>query len=274
MVFITCQCSNVQEGNKDKLLAKVGSRNLFAPELKGLIKPGLSKEDSLAMVVSLAEKWVRKQLILQKAELNLNDNEKDVNKELDEYRTSLLIFKYEQKLIKEKLDTVVSAKEINQYYNENPSNFILNNDVVKAQYIKLPIRSQNIDKVREWLRSGKAENIKLLESYCIQNEIKYEYFKDDWVNFENIKMLLPTTIPNNEQFLRSYKFVELRDSLNFHFLNILEFKLKGTVSPLKLVEDDITSIILLKRKQKLINDLENKIYFDAMDHNYFNIYKK
>jgi len=56
-------------------------------------------------------------------------------------------------------------------------------------------------------------------------------------------------------------------------LNIKDFKLKGTVSPLKFVDGDIKSIILLKRKQKLITDLEDRIYFDALNRNNFTIFK-
>jgi len=266
-------CTNFHQTKEDKPLAKVGNRYLYASEIKGFIKPGFSKNDSLIMVGSLVEKWIRKQLILQKAELNLTDEEKDVNKELDEYRTSLIIYKYEQKLIKERLDTGLTQKELVEYYNENTSNFVLNYDIVKAQYIKLPLQSADIEKVKVWMQSGTENNIKQLESYCIMHNIKYEYFGDDWVNFDNIKMLLPAEILNNEQFLRSGKFFELKDSVFIYILNIKEYRTKGTVSPIKFVSKDIKSIILLKRKQKLINDLENKIYFDALDHNTFTKYK-
>ncbi len=273
LAFFSRWCSGFHENDKEKPLAKVGNQYLYSSELRGLIKPGFSKSDSMIMVASLAEKWIRKQLILQKAELNLTDEEKNVNKELDEYRTSLIIFKYEQKLIKEKLDTTVKPEEIIEYFNSNTSNFILNYDIVKAQYIKLLLRSANIDKVKEWMRSETAENTKLLEGYCLQHGIKYEYFKDEWANFDNIKMLLPVEISNNELFLKSGKFFDMKDSIFLYLLNIKDYKLKGSITPLKLVESDIKSIILLKRKQKLINDLENKIYFDAIDRNNFTIYK-
>jgi hypothetical protein len=273
LAFFSTWCSRFQETSKEKPLAKVGTQYLYSSEFRGLIKPGLSKNDSLIMISSLAEKWIRKQLILQKAELNLTDEEKDVEKELDEYRTSLIIFKYEQKLIREKLDTSIKQAEVVDYYDKNTSNFILNYDIVKAQFIKLPIHSPNIDKVREWMRTESAENTKLLEKYCLQHANKYEYFGDDWVNFENISMFLPIEISNNNLFLKSNKFYDLKDSTSIYLLNINDYKLRGSVSPFKFVARDIKSIILLKRKQKLINDLENRIYFDAIDRNNFTIYK-
>jgi hypothetical protein len=274
LTFFTGWCSRIGETSKEEPLAKVGKQYLYPSELKGLFRNNITKEDSVVMIASLTEKWVRKQLIEQKAELNLSDEEKDVNKELDEYRTSLIIYKYEQKLIKEKLDTVVHPIELEKYYDQNISNFILNYDIVKALYIKLPIHAPGIEKVKEWMRSESEENIKKLEGYCFQYAVKYEYFKDEWVNFDNIKMLLPVNISDNKQYLKNVKFIELKDTAYYYFVNIKDYKTKGSDSPLKFVESDIKTIILLKRKQKLINDLENKIYFDAIDRDNIKIYKK
>lgn len=273
ILFLSDWCSNIKKSNKEEPLAQVGKQLIYPYEINGLIKHGLSKEDSTMMVASLVDKWVRKQLILQKAELNLNEEEKDVNKELEEYRTSLIIYKYEQKLIKEKLDTVVNYKEIEQYYNKNTSNFILNYDIVKAQFIKLHLHAPNMEKVKEWMRSYSEDNIKLLEEYCYQYAVKYDYFNEEWISFDNIKMLLPVKISDNEQYLRNNKLIELKDTSYFYMLNIKDFKLKGTISPLKFIDSDIKSIILLKRKQKLISDLEDRIYYDALKHNNFTIFK-
>ena len=274
LTFFTGWCSRIGETSKEEPLAKVGNQYLYPADLRGLIRNNLTKEDSVIMVASLTEKWVRKQLIVQKAELNLTDEEKAVNKELEEYRTSLIIYKYEQKLIKEKLDTVVQSSEMEKYYTQNISNFVLNYDIVKALYIKLPNHAPGVEKVKEWMRSESEENIKKLEGYCYQYAVKYEYFKDEWVNFDNIKILLPVNIPDNKQYLKNYKFIELKDTAYYYFVNIKDYKTKGSDSPLKFVESDIKTIILLKRKQKLINDLENKIYFDAIDRDNIKIYKK
>ena len=267
-------CSLFKTSKKEPQLASVGNEYLYLSDIKGLIKPGLSKTDSLIMLNSLVEKWVRKQLIVQKAELNLSENEKDVAKELEEYRTSLIIFKYEQKLIKEKLDTVVDEKEIAQYYKQNTQNFTLSFDIVQAQYLKLPLKAPNLEKVKLWLKSENAEDMKQLEGYCFQYAIKYDYFNEEWINFDNIRMLLPVKLPFEDQNLRNNQFIDVKDSIYQYFVFIKEFQPKGSISPFKYIKNDIKSIILLKRKQKLINDLENRIYFDALNKNNFTIFNK
>jgi hypothetical protein len=268
--LFTGWCTDINKPPKEEPLAKVGDTYLYPSEIRSLLKLGLSKNDSMVFMASLIDKWIRKQLILQKAELNLTDAEKDVNKELDEYRTSLLIFKYEQKLLKEKLDTIVRVSEINSYYNQNVSNFILNYDIVKVLYIKLPLHSPNLEKVKEWIVSELPENIKLLEGYCIQFATRYDYFNDDWINVDNIKALLPFNASVNEGFRKG--LMEVKDSSFYYFVNIKDIITKGSVSPLKFVEGNIKSVILLKRKQKLIIDLENRIYFDALKRNNFSLF--
>ena len=274
LTFMASWCSFFKPGKKEPQLASVGNEYLFLSDIKGLIKPGLSKTDSLIMVNSLVEKWVRKQLIVQKAELNLSENEKDVAKELEEYRTSLVIFKYEQKLIKEKLDTVVDEKEIVQYYKQNTQNFTLSFDIVQAQYLKLPLKVPKLEKVKLWLKSDNAEDMKQLEGYCFQYAIKYDYFNEEWINFDNIRMLLPVKLPVEDQNLRNNQFIDVKDSVYQYFVYIKNFEPKGSIAPFKYIKNDIQSIILLKRKQKLINDLENRIYFDALNKNNFTIFNK
>jgi hypothetical protein len=274
ILFLSGWCSKIKDGNNSSPLARVGESYLYKSDLEGLIKPGLSKDDSVSIVNGLTEKWIRKQLILEKAVMNLTEEEKDVDKELDEYRTSLIIYKYEQKLIKEKLDTLVTNGEVTKYYNENPQNFVLNNSIVKVLYIKLPADAPKIQELKEWMKVENEENVKKIDEYCYQQAIKYDYFDDKWVSLDNIKMLFPFSNELNDQFVMANKIYEAADSLYHYLLSVRELQLKGTAAPYSYVEDDIRNIVILKRKQKLIYDLENKIYFDALNKNNFKIFKE
>ena len=48
------------------------------------------------------EKWVRNQLLLNKAEINLTDEEKNVELQIENYRSSLLIYAYQQSYLRQK----------------------------------------------------------------------------------------------------------------------------------------------------------------------------
>lgn len=248
-----------------KPVAMVGSKYLYESQLPALSGPGISAQDSIRIRKSYIDKWIRRQLLLDKAEQNLTSEQKDVTDQLEEYRASLLIYKYQDMLMRQQMDTIVSEDEIQKYYTEHSGSFILNQPVFKGVFLMLPLNATNLQKVREWTRSPNEENIKNLESYCFQYARKYDYFNDQWTYFQNLLLLAPGLKINPEQFLRAYKFYEYSDSLNIYMIGIRDYLLPGAVSPLDLVRDDIRAILLNRRKLEFIKDLENKIYNQAYD---------
>ena len=273
MVAVLASCSAFHQGKKGQKIAKVGDKYLYEDDLKDVLKQGMSPTDSLHIRKSFIDSWVRKQLMLEKAEMNLTDEEKNVENQLEDYRTSLLIFKYEQQLLQQKLDTVIRQDEIQKYYDDNNRNFILNSPIVRALYIKLPASAPYLDKVRRWYRSDDESDINELESYCYQYAIKYDFFNDHWIYFNTILSEVPKDVPDKERFLKYNPYFEASDSLFHYFVHIRDYQLAGSVSPLPFVEDDIKSILLNKRKINFVKEMENKIYVDALDKKKFEIYK-
>ncbi|MCK4746441.1 MAG: hypothetical protein KAT15_05375, partial [Bacteroidales bacterium] len=200
------------------------------------------------------------------------DDQKDVTLQLDEYRSSLLIYKYEQKLLAQKLDTLITLEEVQTYYDENPSNFSLDDHIIKCLYIKLPVDAPNLYIIRQLYRSEREEDFQQLESYCYQYAVKYDYFNEDWIPFESITRELPSEVRSPERYLRYNRYIEQQDSTHRYLVNIREYQLAGMVAPLPYVETRIRTIILNKRKVQFINDLENNIYMDALNKGDFTIY--
>jgi hypothetical protein len=265
-------CAGKDEVITEKPLARVMDRYIYISDIAGIIPTGLPAEDSTAIVRDFVEKWVRNQLILSKAELNLTDEEKDVEQQIDNYRTSLLIYAYEQSYLRQNLDTVVTDEEVEKYYKENQSNFILNESLLKGIFMKIPVNAPDIFKVRQWYRSDNPEYIKNLEGYCFKHASVYDHFNDGWVKMNEILPMIPAFYGNSESALLSRRYIETRDSAYFYFLSAKEVIASGTVSPLVIVKNDIQNIILNKRKIKLINELEAGIYTDAQNREHFTIY--
>jgi hypothetical protein len=265
-------CTTLENRNRESPLAKVYDKTLYLSDIQDIFPENITPSDSVLILQNFVDKWVKKQLILQKAELNLTEEQKDVTQQLDEYRSSLLIYKYEQNLIAQKLDTVITRSEVQAYYEENPSNFSLDDHIIKCLFIKLPLDAPGLYRVRQLYRSEREEDIKQLESYCYQYAVKYDYFNEDWVPFESITRELPAEIRSPERYLRYNRYIEQQDSLFRYLINIREYQLAGMVAPLPYVEDKIRTIILNKRKVQFVNDLENNIYLDALNKGDFTIY--
>jgi hypothetical protein len=271
--LIALACVRPGKGKGELPVARVSNVYLYPSDMEGIFDPKLSPKDSTEIRRKFVEKWIKKQLLLQKAELNLNFEQKDVSKQLDDYRTALLIYKYEEMLLEQQMDTVVSAKEIEEYYNKNTSNFILNQPAMKGVYIKLHSNSPYQEKLARWIRSDNPEDLKQLDSYCFQYAKKYDYFNDQWIYFEILKKQLPLHTSDIDGFLKSNKYAELHDSVFNYYLNIKEFKLSGNTAPLNLVKEDISRILLNKRKMQLLQNLENDIYNNAYNRDKIEIYK-
>src|SRR6056297_978575 len=264
-------CNQNNDTNKQPI-AKIHDNYLYLSDIREIIPNNKTEEDSLLIAKNYINNWIKKQLLLKKAELNLPEGMKNVEKEIEDYRSSLLIYRYQQQLIDQKLDTVVDESEMRNYYEENKSNFILDQVLVKATYIKLPINSPNIDNVKKWYKSDDEEHFSRLEDYCYQYAEIFDNFNGDWVPLNRINNIIPKKIKNPKSFLKYNKHIESEDSLNLHLIKINDYRLKGTEAPFNFVEDKINSLILNKRKHQLLEKLEKDIYNEALNHKEFKIY--
>ena len=272
LVIFAFSCSKNNNEIEDIPLARVHNKFLYESDIKSLFNSNISKEDSIVVARNYINDWIKKQLLMQKAELNLNEESKDIEKQIEDYRSSLLIFRYKQELIKQKLDTIITNQEIENYYNEYSGNFILNHNIVKALFLKISKEAPENDKVKRWYKSNDPENLSRLEDYCYQYATKFDDFNNKWIPFNNLLIEIPTNINDQERYLRYNKYIETEDDLFYYFVKINEYGLKSTVQPLEYAQLKIKSILLNKRKFTFIDELENTIYNDALNRNEFIIY--
>lgn len=265
-------CTLLERTNDDPPVARVLDNYLYRSDLLTMIPEGTSKEDSAAIVKAIIDTWIRKQLLLNKAEEALTEQQKDVEKKIEEYRSSLLIYSYRQKLLNQKMDTVVDMEDIKEYYDNNIDNFILNEDIVKVIFVKVPLSAPNISNVRSWMRSSSEESLDNLEKYCMKYADKFDVFDHSWIYFSKLMEKVPLVIDEPSRYLRYNKSIETSDSMYHYFVRILDHKTAGTATPLDLIHEEIRSILLNKRKIEFFHDLEKQVYSEAANRNQFEIY--
>ncbi len=270
LVFLG-SCDSTMHSDEEPL-AQVHDKYLYLSEVQTIIPEQASSSDSAKIVSNYINTWVRKQLLVNQAEQLLDDDSRNISRQVEDYRNSLLIYKYQQKLIQQKLDTVVTEQEVESYYNEYKSNFILPYNIVKALYIKIPKSSPDVDKVVQWYKSDEPDDQSRLQDYCYQYAVKYDQFEGEWINFKQVLSQIPTEINDEERFLRFRKYLETEDSLFLYYLRIKDYHLQGTEQPLSHAKGRIRSIILNKRKFNFIEELENEVYNKALNRNEFVIY--
>ena len=101
-------CDYFQKSSKEVVVAECYGKYLYESDLKGIVPEGATTLDSIQRVSTFIDSWVRRQVLIHQAENNLNKEMLDLDKQMEEYRNSLIIYTYESQLIDQKLDTVVS----------------------------------------------------------------------------------------------------------------------------------------------------------------------
>jgi hypothetical protein len=263
-----------ETAEKGKAIARVYTYNLYENDLKAVLPDGLSPEDSARRAQNFINTWVKEKLLVYKAEMNLGDGQKNVEKQLQDYRNSLIIYAYEKELVRQRLDTLVSDEEIQKYYDEHPNDFELRDNIVKVIYVKVDKKSPNQQKLTGWIKSDKPQDRKDLEGYCRQ--FASNYFLDDnvWLLFDDLLKEVPIETYNKELFLQNTRFLTLADSTSNYFVNIKGFMTRNSHSPLAFEKENIRNIILNQRKRELIERMHTNLYKEAMENKDIEVYTK
>jgi hypothetical protein len=272
LTFLTA-CNNMADQPKRIQVAKVGDVTLYYDELPKLFQNGVSPEDSVAIIHNYINKWAKKELLFMKAEQNLTpDLKNEIDKQLEETRANLVIYQYQRQMMLEKMDTTISEEEMESYYAGNEKNFLLNSNIVKALFIKVPVETPGIDKIRVWARSNDQKDFQQLESYCYQFAEKFDDFNEEWVTMDKLSIELPQDIMNQDDFLKRNPWYETSDSSSVYMISIRDYRQRYSLAPFDYVRNDIKSIILNNRRFEFLQSLENGIYNEAIKANTFKIF--
>ena len=274
IIFLAVSCNRVTNESDRLAVAKAGDRVLYFDEIPlTLVTPGMSSTDSTSAVQSYIRRWSRKELMAMRAEENLTAEYKDeVNRQLDEMRNNLLIYQYQQQMIIQKMDTLVTDSELQDYYVSNLNTFTLTTNLVKALFIKLPTTTPDIEKVRRLYKSSVPEDIRELEDYCSRFALRYDDYDDAWIPFTHLLMEVPLESENQEEWLARNSAVELKDDKFTYFVVIREYKLRNSVAPFEYIHGQVKTIILNNRRNDFLQKLEDGIYNEAVRSNILKVY--
>ena len=129
-VSLLCSCKRTQQTDDADVLVRVKDRTLKRSEVVSLIPRGTSSADSLLLAESFVKKWVKDALVYEVAQRNLGDEKEEVDKLVEEYRHSLIRYRYQERLIKEKLSADIRESDKLNYYEENQKKFTLDKALI------------------------------------------------------------------------------------------------------------------------------------------------
>jgi hypothetical protein len=274
-LLVLFSCGNREEKTNEfgeNPIARVYEKKLYLRDFAANMPKQLNNKDSLLFINSYRQQWILNELLLHQAESNLSADEKNVEKEIEEYRKNLLVYRYETELVKQKLDTSVSESDIEQYYTGHQQNFMLKDNIVKVSYVKVNVKAPAIDKVKKWYASADIKDRDNLKKYCIQYADNFFIDDNTWLLLDDVMKEIPLRDYNPELFLKTTRHIEMSDTLFSYFLFIKEFKIKNMPSPLSFEKDNIRQVIINKRKLKLIEEMKQSVYGQAKEKTNFEVY--
>jgi hypothetical protein len=261
-----------QQGVKDVVVAEVDNKKLFLSEIATIFPSGINEKDSLELLRNYTNTWARKYLIAAKAEMYLDREQKNVERELEDYRLSLLSYRYENQYVGQKIDTAISQEEIEAFYAQQADIFPLVAPCVQAVYVKVKKEAPGIAAIKRYARMAKGENLEKLDSLCAKIGVTCNFFDDQWVD---VQFLAAETVFTAEQCAWSIKetgYLEQTDETYTCILSFYAVKKEGEAAPLAYVRNSIVNLIIGKRKRDLIKNLENFAYNEALDYKRLKIY--
>lgn len=269
-----CSCNFIESFFKEDKVAQVGNVALYKSDIEKIVPQGISGKDSIALVRQYIDSWAIKQLMLLKAQEQLPKTDKDVEKELADYKAQLLMFRYENMYVEEKLDTLISEQEMRDYYNSHPDSFKSKSGIVKARLIKIHNSSPNLQMVRKLSGKKNVENMEELEELAYNSAYKYSTYDNTWVDLQIVAREIGEDVYRLQELLAKDDIIELKDSVYTSIIQVVEYIRSSEVTPFDYNTERIKEIILSRRKQELLSTLQKDILNDALDNKKLKIIKK
>lgn len=273
IIFLAVIIVGCASDSADEPLASVGEKVLYRSKVEEVLPKGISTEDSVSMSNDYIDKWIKQELLIQKADENLSAEQKDLREELEEYRNSLIIYKYKNELMKQRMDTVVTDEQIETYYNNNQSNFNLNYSIVKATFVMIPGELANPELVKELVADTSPEGLDELRDYCGQYAKKVNISADEWISFQALKKNFPAEVEDDARFLSRNQLYEMNDSNYYYLVSIHDYKLTNDLAPIDFVRNNIKNLILNQRKIRFLKEIEENIYTEGVRKKKFRKYE-
>ncbi len=273
VILVISSCSRIPAKNGEEPIARAYDKYLYASDMSGIFDGIANPSDSARMARSFIDQWIKRQLLVRYAEFNVLEKQKNFEAMIEDYRSSLLIYEYEKQLVREKVDTIVSNSQLEEYYNNNLHAFILENPVVKALYIRMEKNNPNVPEIRRFIVSNRNQDFEQLVNIGHTQADRFDFFDDEWVSLPLIMEKIPGNPENLDEFLKRNKSWESEDQDFIHFLLIRDYLVSGEKAPVEFIRNQIKGLVLSKRKLDYIEQVEQDVLQDAISQQQIEIYE-
>lgn len=253
-VFLSC---NPNAGMDGEYIAVVDDNHLAYSDIEGFAVGSDSPEDSVFMLRAYVQNWIKDQLLIREAEKNMPEDF-NIEKLVADYRSSLILANYLEKVIEKELDTIVTPQQINDYYQDNKHQYTLLEPILKYDYVKVSKDKKGLkDLEKSWTSMSEAD----IQTFCASQQCEFlQLDSKSWSPDNELLSIVPPKILSASDLKKNTSFVKSDDDFKY-FVKVSDYVGKGDVPPLEFIESKIVSVILNNRKQELLKR-KKQILFD------------
>lgn len=271
-VSLLGSCAFIDSVLNGDVVAMVGNNVLYQKDIDGLVPKGTSPEDSASIVRQYINTWATNKILLTNAEERLSREDKDIEQALNDYKTSLLVYRYEKLYVEKNLDTLITEQECRDYYEQHKETYVSASSLVKVRYIKVNTASPQCQVIKSKYRSMKVEDLDIVEELSRNSADTYTDFNMNWVPLSHIAGDMGEKLSVCEEMLNKQSYIELEKGSFLYMVRVYERVKAGDITPYDYNINLIKESILSKRKQELIANLERNLLEDALNNNKLVIY--
>ena len=251
-------CRRLSPFAEEQLVAQVGDQKLYLSDVTPIFTKPMQAEDSLKMLESYVGAWVTRQLKIQQADKLFHELEPEIEKMVDDYRTSLLVHKLDQYHVDARIDTSLTDNELAEYYAAHKSDFTLDKTLIRGVVVRLPANHPRRVQVGGLMASDDEKYQDFLELSRKNNFDVHEV--SEWMDFADFLRVLPTNNRRDyEDMLSRGGVQEMRDGGDLYLIRIRSVVKRGEPSPLERVREDIRRVILNQQRQEIVRAYEDSL---------------
>lgn len=254
-------CGEAAESST-QAVARVGTATLTTAQVQAHVPVGLSLDDSATAAQRYVDQWVREQILVAQAEAALPPEAIAFEDEIKAYRNALLLHDFKERYVNERLDGEVSEEEALAFYEANEASFMLTDYAVRVLFINAP-ETAVLDDIREPFAALDSTGMIDIERWCVENGAIYGLDGSTWWKLSAFTKEVPMNFYRTASQISSRRLVDFEAEGRHYLVRFIEHALKDEVAPFSAVRNDVTEMILHRRKQQLLLAMEEQLVVKA-----------
>ncbi|MDE6301624.1 MAG: peptidyl-prolyl cis-trans isomerase [Muribaculaceae bacterium] len=263
LVMLLGSCSSDVPATPESVLVQIGSHTLTREDMAKVTPAGLSAEDSAKFVKAYATKWIDENLVNEIASGEV-DIER-IDNLVAEYRRELILREYTDRMYRQNASEL-PEDSLRSFYDSHPDLFRLAQPMLRGTYIKIDATAPNLRRIRRLYSSDKPEDADMLEKELLSDAIHYDYFRDQWVPWDQIENRIPYDFGTNPYLWPAKgRHLDFSQNGNTYLLYISDIIPVGQIAPYEAARPDIVTRMLNAERSKFQTELLRELLQKAVN---------